>query len=284
MSKMKVNDFINKAKEINNMSTKYKLGTYCQKSENGKLLTDCSGLIKGILWGYPAVKYASNNVQDINANTIIKKCTSVTTDFTKAKKGWLVWMDGHIGIYIGNGQVIESSPRWKNGVQKTFCRGSGYRNNEGLNERTWTKCGKFDIYIDYTQSVQQSKPSVSSSNTNTSGSIVDYLKSKGIDSSYSNRKKLAAQYNISNYQGTAAQNTKLLNLMKAGVKVKTQYYKRYVGKSGSIAEALKAVGVDGSYAYRKKIAQKNGIANYRGTAAQNTRMLNLLKQGSLIKV
>lgn len=49
---------------------------------------------------------------------------------------------------------------------------------------------------------------------NTSTSIVDYLKSVGTDSSYSNRSKLAKQYGISNYTGTAAQNTKLLNLMK----------------------------------------------------------------------
>ncbi len=37
-----------------------------------------------------------------------------------------------------------------------------------------------------------------------------------------------------------------------------QYLKRYTGKSGSIAEALRSIGVDSSYAYRGKIASKKG--------------------------
>lgn len=41
--------------------------------------------------------------------------------------------------------------------------------------------------------------------------IVDYLKSKGQDSSFSARQKLAQQYGISNYSGTADQNNLLLN-------------------------------------------------------------------------
>lgn len=46
------------------------------------------------------------------------------------------------------------------------------------------------------------------------GSIVDYLNSRKQDSSYNNRKKLANQYGISNYTGTAAQNTSLLKAMQ----------------------------------------------------------------------
>lgn len=48
----------------------------------------------------------------------------------------------------------------------------------------------------------------------TGNSIVDYLVSIGIDSSMENRKKLAAQYGISNYTGTAAQNLELLSKMR----------------------------------------------------------------------
>lgn len=54
------------------------------------------------------------------------------------------------------------------------------------------------------------------------GSIVDYLKSQGKDSSYSNRKKLAEQYGIGNYSGTAAQNTSLLKLLQNGASEKQQ--------------------------------------------------------------
>ena len=47
-------------------------------------------------------------------------------------------------------------------------------------------------------------------------SIVDYLKSTGQDSSYSARKELAQSMGISNYSGTAAQNTQMLNSLKSG--------------------------------------------------------------------
>lgn len=61
------------------------------------------------------------------------------------------------------------------------------------------------------------------------------------------------------------------------------YYKKYTGKSGSLVDALKAVGVDSSFSNRKKIAKANGIKVYIGTASQNTKLLNLLKKGKLIK-
>ena len=48
----------------------------------------------------------------------------------------------------------------------------------------------------------------------TTNSIVDYLKSIGVDSSMANRRKLAAENGISNYRGTAAQNTELLRKLR----------------------------------------------------------------------
>ena len=63
------------------------------------------------------------------------------------------------------------------------------------------------------------------------------------------------------------------------------YYPKYTGKSTSLVDALKAVGVkDTSKAFRTKIATANGIANYKATSSQNLTMLNLLKQGKLIYV
>lgn len=61
------------------------------------------------------------------------------------------------------------------------------------------------------------------------------------------------------------------------------YYPRYFGTSGSIVTALNTVGVASSFSNRKKIAKANGITAYLGTAAQNIKLLNLLKQGKLIK-
>ena len=63
-----------------------------------------------------------------------------------------------------------------------------------------------------------------------------------------------------------------------------KYYKKYTGKSGSLVDALTAIGLkDVSLEKRKKIAALNGIKNYSGTAAQNTALLKKLKAGKLIK-
>lgn len=54
-------------------------------------------------------------------------------------------------------------------------------------------------------------------------------------------------------------------------------------KHGSIVDALKSIGINSSYSYRKKLAQANNIKNYHGSYFQNIQMLNLLKQGKLKK-
>ncbi len=61
------------------------------------------------------------------------------------------------------------------------------------------------------------------------------------------------------------------------------YLPKYTGKSTSLVDALKSVKVDSSFGYRKKIANKNGISAYLGTASQNTKLLNLLKAGKAVK-
>ena len=63
----------------------------------------------------------------------------------------------------------------------------------------------------------------------------------------------------------------------------TKYFKKYTGSSGSLVDALKAIGATSTFAYRKKIAKANGIKTYLGTGSQNTKLLNLLKKGKLIK-
>lgn len=61
------------------------------------------------------------------------------------------------------------------------------------------------------------------------------------------------------------------------------YFTKYTGNTKSIVDALKSIKVDSSYSYRAKIAKVNNITNYKGTSSQNIKMLNLLKQGNLIK-
>lgn len=95
------------------------------------------------------------------------------------------------------------------------------------------------------------------------------------------KKKLVdAGYNYSEVQVEV--NRLLGNNSKPAVP-KIEYYKKYSGGAVSIVVALNTIGVDSSYTNRKNIAIKNGISNYSGTATQNTKLLNLLKKGELIK-
>ena len=62
------------------------------------------------------------------------------------------------------------------------------------------------------------------------------------------------------------------------------YFNRYLGNSNSIVDALKSIGEKSDYEYRVKVAKLNGIINYMGTGVQNMKLLELLKQGKLIKL
>ena len=61
------------------------------------------------------------------------------------------------------------------------------------------------------------------------------------------------------------------------------YFRKTPYDGFSIVDGLKKIGAESSFNYRSKIALKNGIQGYNGTASQNIQMLNLLKQGLLIK-
>ena len=106
---------------------------------------DCVNMIKGILWGWNGdtsknnggAVYTSNGVPDVSANGMINLCKNVTSDFSNIDIGEAVWMNGHIGVYIGNGEVVECTPAWQNKVQITK-----------LSQRNWLKHGKLP-YITY---------------------------------------------------------------------------------------------------------------------------------------
>lgn len=66
-------------------------------------------------------------------------------------------------------------------------------------------------------------------------------------------------------------------------KPQVKYYPKTSYSGYSLVDGLKSVGINSSYLNRSKIAQKNGINGYRGTASQNNQLLNLLKQGKLIQ-
>lgn len=88
---------------------------------------------------------------------------------------------------------------------------------------------------------------------------------------------------MENKVNTVVNNTTVTS-STANTAKKVKYYepiKSY--KGNSFVDALKKRGVSASMAFRKKIASVNGIKNYTGTAKQNSKLLNLMKKGKLIK-
>ena len=79
--------------------------------------------------------------------------------------------------------------------------------------------------------------------------------------------------------------TSFLGVLRPKKKKSTslKYFKAYKGDSESIVDALEAIGAKSDFSYRKKIAAKNKIKDYKGTPEQNEKMLALLKKGKLVK-
>lgn len=91
--------------------------------------TDCVGLIKGYGWLSPetmTIDYGTHGMPDIGANQMYYSATeSGTIDTMPDIPGLAVWHDGHIGVYIGGGQVIEAMGT-KYGVVKTELANRGW--------------------------------------------------------------------------------------------------------------------------------------------------------------
>ena len=78
----------------------------------GGRTTDCVGLIKSYGWfdsDELKIRYGTNGMPDITANQMYYAATvSGTIDTIPEVPGLAVWCDGHIGVYVGNGEVVEA--------------------------------------------------------------------------------------------------------------------------------------------------------------------------------
>lgn len=235
----------------------------------GKICVDCSGLIS---WLTGTIRNSANFKATATKILPISK-------ISQAVAGCAVWRSGHIGVYIGDGYIIEARGS-AYGVVKTKASARDFTHILWLAD------------IDYSakETVKTSAGVSYYPKTPYTGvSLVEGLKAIGVDSSLTTRKKIAEVNGISNYKGSAEHNTKLLNLLKAGKLIKSsaatvkKHFAKTSYKGISLVEGLKAIGVDSSFTSRKKIAAVNGVKTYSGTPAQNTMLLTLLKAGKLVK-
>ena len=115
----------------------------------GKRTADCVGLVKGYCWFDPeaqSIGYAVNGMPDIATEQMIEWCDEKgSMDTMPEIPGLLLWMDGHVGIYIGDGYAIEAMGT-RYGVVKTQVAGRG-----------WQKWGKIPC-IEYIEEAEETEP------------------------------------------------------------------------------------------------------------------------------
>ena len=155
--------FIEKLKHIASLPTTYYsvAGGDWAKWNGNSWNFDCVILPKAILWGWCENKnhshgganYGSNGVYDDTTEQIIERCTNISTDFNSIAKGELLWMSGHVGIYIGNREVIECTASWESKVVYSKIDTNGARHRNGIYSGRWQKHGKLP-YIKYLEEVE----------------------------------------------------------------------------------------------------------------------------------
>lgn len=104
---------------------------FIQNNWVGRRTADCAGLIKSYLWFNPdshQIVYGSNGFSDMTADVMYNSSTvNGTIDTLPETPGLGVWHQGHVGIYIGDGWVIQASGT-ESGVIKTRLDGSSFTN------------------------------------------------------------------------------------------------------------------------------------------------------------
>lgn len=85
---------------------------FIYENYGGKPAFDCIGLIKAYEWlneDTGVIRYGSNGFRDVGATGMLQSA-EISGDISTIPDvpGLAVCMDGHIGVYIGNGEVIEA--------------------------------------------------------------------------------------------------------------------------------------------------------------------------------
>lgn len=124
-----------KAKQYPGHYTSGRMSRYRDDIAKGKIAGDCvGGAIKGAAWsmlGKHAPKYASNGVPDTSADGMFAHCKNNGAAWggiasIPERPGIAVRFAGHVGVYLGNGEVFE----WRG-----FAYGAVITK---LNSRPWT--------------------------------------------------------------------------------------------------------------------------------------------------
>lgn len=134
---------------------------------------DCWNLGKTIIWSNGDIVYnetvgiVQNPVEDtgllggMTGGDIVRLDPNYSSDFTNLVPGEWLYLDGHTGYYIGNGEVIECTPMWgANGITISQIDSKGNRSKDGKIAAKWEIHGKVP-WLDYdtTPLVKKTYPS-----------------------------------------------------------------------------------------------------------------------------
>ena len=141
--------------------------TYRKHIQQGKIATDCVGLIKGYYWEKDGVvKYKRDNLPDKGSSGMYKAATIKGPIGTMPEiPGLLLWTktQGHVAVYVGNGYEVEARG-FAYGIQRNKVSSRGFTH--------WGLCP----YIQYTaEEMAKAKAAAgitgsASSSSNASGS------------------------------------------------------------------------------------------------------------------
>ncbi len=144
--------------------------------------------------------------------------------------------------------------------------------NQGILEKIDTSTSSI------TEKIDTNTDSIIKSNTDNTSSIISTVNSN------TNKVQTEIKNSTNNINNTVkSYQTSQSGKTSSSKKSTASFYKKTSVSNGSIVDALKKIGVNSSFSNRKKIAKANNIKNYTGSSSQNTKLVNLLKQGKLKK-
>lgn len=196
-----------KAQQYPDFYTAYRKGKYAQYIDSTKRYWgfDAVALYKAILWGwtgdasksYGGATYASNGVPDVSADDLFAYCTDKSNEnWDDMPVGEVLWQDGHLGIYVGDGKCIECTLRWtrisNDGTEWNSVMLTAVQNCVDypfdIKGRNWTKHGKLP-FIQYLAK----NPFCTASNTeqagDTTGTLIGTTYNANITAYYPDKSK-----------------------------------------------------------------------------------------------
>ena len=141
----KAEDLVKWAKEEYKKPNIYKNGGIGRYNSDGTRQFDCCGFFKCFMWhdySTKNAKYYGKTQRDLNCEGLLSEAKE-KGDINSIPEipGVLVYMKKHMGIYLGNGKVLEATAKkydGKNGkVYLTYFKGDG-KDTDGK-RTTWTK-------------------------------------------------------------------------------------------------------------------------------------------------